>query len=333
MQDSNIPSKFPIPWANSAGGTFIRAIPTASQIGIVPGAASLTDGWPPLDALPVAGGGIPPDIRDQNGILNAITAWCRWQQAGGATPYDATFQTAIGGYPKGAVVASVTTLGLFWFSTADNNVTNPDTGGAGWVAFPNHGMQVFAASGTFTVPAGVTRIKVRVWGGGGGGGGALNNLCAAIGGSAGGYAEGTFSVTPGATYTVTIGGGGPAGATLGGNGSAGGTTGFGPLLSATGGGGGSGASSGVQTVGTGSLGTGTGGALNLTGLPGEVGFITGNTSLLMGGGGGASPFFAVLTGSVDGAGPSAANPGCGGGGASAAAAGGAGAAGLAIVEW
>lgn len=34
-----------------------------------------------------------------------------------------------------------------------------------------HGMEVFTSSGMFTVPAGVTTIKVRICGGGGGGGG------------------------------------------------------------------------------------------------------------------------------------------------------------------
>jgi hypothetical protein len=136
VQDTSIPPKFPIPWANSAGGSFIRTIPTASQIGIVAGEPSLTDGWVPLNALPVAGGGIPPDIRDQNGILNAITKWQQWQQAGGAIPYDATFQTAIGGYPKNAIVGSAVTAGLFWLATTDNNTTNPDVAGAGWMRWP-----------------------------------------------------------------------------------------------------------------------------------------------------------------------------------------------------
>jgi hypothetical protein len=47
-------------------------------------------------------------------------------------PYDATFQTAIGGYPIGAIVESLFENLLFYASTVDNNVTNPDTGGAGW---------------------------------------------------------------------------------------------------------------------------------------------------------------------------------------------------------
>ena len=131
MQISNIPVKFPIPWGNSAGSGYIRTIPTASQIGIQGGAASLTDGYPPLCMLLEAAGGIPPFGQDQNGILKQITQWNQWQQAGGPVAYDSAFSTAIGGYPKGCVLSSAT-LGGFWLSTVDNNTSNPDTGGANW---------------------------------------------------------------------------------------------------------------------------------------------------------------------------------------------------------
>lgn len=134
MQQSNLPAqKFSIPWANGAGGGFIRTIPTASQIGITNGAASLTDGFPPLNFVPIGSGGVPPFGQDFNGIFQEITAWNRWQQAGGVVPYDATFQGLIGGYPKGALIASGTTANLLWMSTTDNNVTDPDTGGSGWI--------------------------------------------------------------------------------------------------------------------------------------------------------------------------------------------------------
>lgn len=196
------------------------------------------------------------------------------------------------------------------------------------------GAQAFTSSGTFTVPAGVTKLRVRVWGGGGGGGGALNTSCAATGGSAGGYAE-VFglTVTPGATYAVTVGAAGTAGLAAGGNGGAGGSSSFGAVCSATGGGGGSGASSGIQ-VSTAAPGAGTGGTLNLTGGAGGVGFITGNTSLYAGGPAAMAPFGSLGTlFTVSGSGPAGGFPGGGGGGASANAAGGAGAAGLVLVEW
>src|SRR5574340_119594 len=98
MLASNIPSKIQLPFASS--GTK-NTIPVPSQIGITPGAASYTDGFPPLTFTALTAGGIPPDGADVNGVLNAITAIKQWQSAGGHFKYDSAFSTAIGGYPAG----------------------------------------------------------------------------------------------------------------------------------------------------------------------------------------------------------------------------------------
>ena len=132
MQSSQIPSKFQIPFANGAGSGYIRQIPVASQISVTPGAASLTDGFPPLTFISEGSGGIPPFGQDMNGILNEITAWIQWGNAGAPVIYDATFSAAIGGYPKGTILTSAAG-GSWWLSTAENNATDPDTGGAGWL--------------------------------------------------------------------------------------------------------------------------------------------------------------------------------------------------------
>lgn len=135
MQRSDTPNKFPIPFADSATvPTFRRAIPEASQIGIQAGAASLTDGFPPVTFDPLDAGGIPPFGQDFNGLLNQITLWSQWQAAGGMVVYDAAFSSDIGGYPLGAVLAATIGAGKFWISTADNNTTDPDAGGANWLA-------------------------------------------------------------------------------------------------------------------------------------------------------------------------------------------------------
>lgn len=129
MQYSQIPVKFAIPFGANAGGGYINAIPQASQPG---GRASLNDGFPPANFIPIGAGGEPPFGADFNGILNQITSWSQWQNAGGLTKYDGTFATAIGGYPFGSLLAG-TTAGVLWLNTVDNNTTNPDSGGAGWV--------------------------------------------------------------------------------------------------------------------------------------------------------------------------------------------------------
>ncbi len=58
----------------------------------------------------------------------------------------------------------------------------------------------------WVVPAGVTSVKVGVWGGGGGGGFALFGNGG--GGGGGAYSTGTFAVTAGQSYTITYGAGG-----------------------------------------------------------------------------------------------------------------------------
>lgn len=134
MLRSSVPPSFPIAFASSAGGGFIRPIPTASQIGIQNGAASLTDGFPPLNFQPVAAGGVPPFGEDFNGLMNQVTLWNQWQEAGGPIIYNSTFQTAIGGYAQCAIIQSAIVPGKQWQSLVDNNMTNPDALGANWSA-------------------------------------------------------------------------------------------------------------------------------------------------------------------------------------------------------
>ena len=134
MQLSNIPGKLVLPFANAGGKS---TIPVASQIGITAGAASLTDGFPPLTRTPIAAGGVPPSGLDMNGILYEMSAIIRWANAGGGYPFDGTFatDTNVGGYPKGARIMRSDGTG-YWFNTVENNVTSPDEAGAaaaGWV--------------------------------------------------------------------------------------------------------------------------------------------------------------------------------------------------------
>ena len=136
MLQASIPPKFPIPFANSAVASNIQQIPASSQIGITAGAASLPDGFPPTCFLPIGGGGTPPWGRDFNGLLNQVTKWTQWQNAGGTTTFDSTFAAQVGGYPQGAIISSASS-GVFWLSLQDNNLSNPDTtlGNPGWVGF------------------------------------------------------------------------------------------------------------------------------------------------------------------------------------------------------
>lgn len=129
MQLSNAPSQIVLPFANSGQK---NTIPVPSQIPVTPGAASYTDGFPPVTMEPPSAGGIGPSGLDFNGIFYALSAVDLWTCTGAGFPYNSTFSTAIGGYPKGARVLSAAGNG-YWLSTTDNNTSNPDTGGAGWV--------------------------------------------------------------------------------------------------------------------------------------------------------------------------------------------------------
>lgn len=144
--------------------------------------------------------------------------------------------------------------------------------------------QFFTASGTFTIPAGITKVKVTVVGGGGGGGGNGPGSGGGAGGVAIKYITG---LTPGGTVSVTVGNGGAGGATAGQSGATGGTSSFGAYCSATGG---SGGASSAAAPGAG--GTGSSGDLNLQGGYGmsAYNYVDGCTTVTYAGPGGTNMF-------------------------------------------
>ena len=163
-------------------------------------------------------------------------------------------------------------------------------------------VQVFTSSGTFTVPAGITRAKVTVVGGGGSGASGVGG-----GGGGGGTAiEIVTGLTPGGTVTVTVGG-------------VAGTSSFGAYCSATGG-------ATVTSISGGAGGVGSGGDINLSGSGGGGGGTTGGFSIY--GTGGSSSFGGGGYGAVNSVGGNGGNYGGGGAGG-----GGVGAGGVVIVEY
>lgn len=128
MELSSAPPKIVEAWAINGNK---NTIPVPTQIPITPGAASWNDGFPPLTMTPVSSGGVPPSGLDMNGALYSISDPVVWYCAGAGFPYDSAFSTAIGGYPLGSRVLAANGAG-YWLSTADNNTTDPDTGGSGW---------------------------------------------------------------------------------------------------------------------------------------------------------------------------------------------------------
>jgi hypothetical protein len=143
MAGQATPPRLVEPFANSAtactqaapvpgGKTF--PFPVPSQQSVLNGAASLTDGFVPLNMTNPTDGGVPPFGIDMNGILFIVSSWAAFFAAGQYPVYDATLQTAMGGYALGARVQQAANPEAFWTSTVSGNMTDPDTGGAGWIS-------------------------------------------------------------------------------------------------------------------------------------------------------------------------------------------------------
>lgn len=156
MQYSDLPTRISVPFAESGPK---NTIPVPSQVSITPGAASFTTGFPPLTMTPIAAGGIPPFGQDMNGILFDESSWTRWVSAGGMVQYDAAFSTAIGGYPKGAVLKAASDSGA-WMSTVENNSSDPDAGGAGWASIVPRAAALTASATLTPQQAGVVSIAI-----------------------------------------------------------------------------------------------------------------------------------------------------------------------------
>jgi len=98
----------------------------------------------------------------------------------------------------------------------------------------------YGTPGTYTwvAPTGVTSVNYLVVAGGGGGGGNNHTVATGGGGGAGGMLTGTLSVTPGTSYTVTVGSGGAGGTGGAGTNGTNGTNSVFASLTSIGGGGG-----------------------------------------------------------------------------------------------
>lgn len=204
-------------------------------------------------------------------------------------------------------------------SIGSSGVTFPDATTLATAAsiIPGVKGQAFTSNGTFTIPTGVTALKVTVQGGGANGGGANNGV--ASGGSAGATAIAYLTgLTSGNTLSVTVGG-------VAGNSSV---------------------ASGTQSITTitanGNGGSASGGTINIQGGSGNAGFgDTISCSAFGFGGSGANSLFGA-GGGITGGNFSNGNPatgyGSGGGGAAAIGSsttysGGAGKQGVVIFEW
>lgn len=244
MKRTDAPKKQPVPFGlNGPREDLLATTPAGDN------QASYNSGFPPVTMILKSAGGLPPKGEDFNQILFELSALNRWASSGTLNSYDSTFATSIGGYAKGSMVLSDSGL-IIYMNTVDDNSTNPNTGGAGWVnllAFLGLGdgsgrylgTRVFTASGTYTPTAGTKKVVVTVVGGGGGGGGTFptnaSQNAAGSGGGGGAEAVGIFTTGFSGVAMVVGSAGVSAAASSGTNG---GVTSFGTLLTAGGGDGG-----------------------------------------------------------------------------------------------
>ncbi|EPS1205367.1 hypothetical protein [Serratia marcescens] len=139
MKLTDKPRQIVVPFASGTADK--NTIPNnATQETKEKGKAAYDSGFPPLTMTAIAAGGIPPHGKDFNGLLNDITVAIRFSQAGGQYTFDSAFTSAIGGYPRGAMVLS-SDGSKIWWNTVDSNTTDPDgASAAGWknlLADPN----------------------------------------------------------------------------------------------------------------------------------------------------------------------------------------------------
>lgn len=239
MKLSDFAPQFGTLWAAGATSSTLQ-YPLLSGTSLSTGRASIASGFPAANFTPPAAGGVYPWGADWNGALRTLSVSAQNYEAGNVPVWSAEMANNISGYPNCALVQYG---GVYYVSMADANTTTPGASGASWqslFASVQNGRwlntSVLTASGTYTVPAGVTRIRVRVQGAGGAGGGSADNTSgtgssAGSSGSAGGYAEAIFAVTAGQTISYALGAGGVG--TTAQNGSNGGASTFGPVGSLT----------------------------------------------------------------------------------------------------
>ena len=160
-------------------------------------------------------------------------------------------------------------------------LTSDANGNASWQTISSgttsQNWQVFSSNGTFTVPAGVTRLLVEAWGAGGGGGGGYGRPLGGSAGGGGGGSSGSYSkryvtVTPGQIINITVGIGGTGGIggtpnNCGTSGTNGGETIFGSLLTVPGGKFGTGGCASTGGIGGAAVGNGSAGGNGGPNLP------------------------------------------------------------------
>jgi hypothetical protein len=278
-----------------------------------------------------------PDIATGNVLVSGgVNVAPSYGKVGLTTHVSGTLPVTSGGTGLATITANALLVGA---GTGSVTSVSPGTSGnvltsngTAWTSAASSAAQTLVAvyltgaGQTFTVPAGITKVKVTIIGGGGNGGTGSTSGGTGGGGGGGGTAiKWLAGLTPGGTLSVTVGG------ASGTSSVSSGVSNTIATVSATGGGNGANGGAGPGTGGAG--GTGSAGTLNVASAAGGVGTGYGGAgaSSLMGFGGA----FTSLNGGngtgygAGGAGGSVLNVGC----ALIGGTGGSGSAGLVLFEY
>lgn len=100
------------------------------SIGQNPQNATQDEGFPEITQIPIGSGGIPPERKDFNGILNLYGQHVVHLNKGLPYEFSAAFATAIGGYPMHARI--MLDNGDMVRNVIANNINNPNSNMDGW---------------------------------------------------------------------------------------------------------------------------------------------------------------------------------------------------------
>jgi len=153
----SMPPYMPMAWASGTGanvGAVNSAIWTTFTTN-APTYASLNDGFPTQQMAP---GGVPPQGGDFNAILNWITTFQTWVNAGGRFQFNSALCTAIGGYSTGMVLQLTGGQGEV-VSLINNNSNNPNSYTASQLAVGAGGWILYAGSATVNATAGTIAVR------------------------------------------------------------------------------------------------------------------------------------------------------------------------------
>ncbi|HHS9880604.1 TPA: phage tail protein [Klebsiella aerogenes] len=163
MNNSAIPSRLQVVFSVNGDKNTIPTNSTSETLS--QGLAAMDSGFPPLTRTALSAGGKPPQGQDFNGIFNDAYTRLQWNCAGMGYPFNASFSTAIAGYPKGALIPSSDFSGQ-WLNLSNGNNASPEspTGAStGWVPQNSYGItQISGLSGSSVTMSSMQAAKDRI---------------------------------------------------------------------------------------------------------------------------------------------------------------------------